>query len=445
MSAITISPPHAGTERGWPAITATVDVQGRKHEVYFRSQRGPLSASAAPYIMSVLPVAMQLGLPVQAPGSVAASFMDYLERTQRLFRFFFPTLHHVDIAVSVAQDEAPHAAMDQRGAGLFFSGGVDSFYSLLKHQAEVTQLIYVHGFDTLLANPTARALNARALRHAAAEAGKQFFELETNVRSMIDPYQRWLHPTATSVQFAIALTVMPQFHTIFVAENYPYSGEWSRQQEPTVPGAAGPAVVFDGVDAMRLEKIQSISSSPLAMRWLRVCWQNLGVTYNCGRCEKCLRTMIGLEIAGALDSCRTFTNKLDIERVRTTDLDKFARFWPELALALDQSGAHPELAAAIRDSVRSSSTEPYRWQRMIRHLEERGDRPELVAVVREFLAYSEAPAEQRQQAIKLREARARIIELERELSIVTSSSSWRMTAPLRALGRRVRGWRAGVR
>lgn len=445
MSAITIGSPRAVTEGGWPAVRATIDVQGDTHAVYFRAQRGPLSPSVAPYIMSVLSVAMTLGLPVRAPGAVSASFMQYVEQTQALYRFYFPALHHVQIDVAVRADEVASAGLAQRGVALFFSGGVDSFYSLLKHRDEITRLIYVHGFDTLLANPVARAANARALRQAAAEAGKQFCEFETNVRSMVDRYVRWLHPTATSVQFAIALTLMPQFHTIYVAENYPYSGEWARQQEPTAPGAAGPAVVFDGVDAMRLEKIRHIASSPLAMRWLRVCWQNLGVTYNCGRCEKCLRTMIGLELAGALGACRTFPGTIDAEYVRTTDLDKFARFWPELALALDQSGEHPALAEAVRTAVKASSTEPFRWERMIKHLGERGDLPDLLAIVQEFLAYSQRPEEERRQAMDLRVARARALALERELAIIKSSQSWRLTAPLRAAAQRLRQWHAAGR
>ena len=214
---------------------------------------------------------------------------------------------------------------------------------------------------------------------------------------------------------------------------------------PFVLSAAGPSVVFDGLDAMRLDKIKYIASSPLALRWLRVCWQNLGISYNCGRCEKCLRTMIGLELAGALGKCRTFKTGIDIERVRVTDVDKFARFWPELLLELEQRGDYPELAQAVRDSVRASSTPSFRWQRMIDHLEQRGDKPELAAIVREFLAYSQAPAEQRQQAIRLSAAIARNQDVERELAIIKSSLSWRLTAPLRAIGQRVRHWRASLR
>ncbi|MGH7524210.1 MAG: hypothetical protein ACREK8_07885 [Gemmatimonadales bacterium] len=45
--------------------------------------------------------------------------------------------------------------------------------------------------------------------------------------------------------------------------------------------------------------------SPLAMANLRVCWMGKSDT-NCGRCEKCLRTLTAFELFGALDRCATF-------------------------------------------------------------------------------------------------------------------------------------------
>jgi hypothetical protein len=50
----------------------------------------------------------------------------------------------------------------------------------------------------------------------------------------------------------------------------------------------------------RLEKIRRISTEPLVQRNLRVCWQNVAGSLNCGRCEKCVRTMLSLDICGTL-------------------------------------------------------------------------------------------------------------------------------------------------
>jgi hypothetical protein len=340
--------------------------------------------------------------------------------------------------------ERAQAVTGAKGAALFFSGGVDSFYSLLKRDDEITHLVYVHGFDTLLSSAAIRAHYAQSLRQAANEAGKQFFEIETNMRVVLDPIERWGHQRATSAQVAIVQALAPQFATSYVAENYPYNGEMPLDSLPYVRAADGVSTVFDGLDTMRIDKIAFLAQSPLAMKWLRVCWQNLGLAFNCGRCEKCLRTMIALDLAGALQSCRTFREPIDIERVRYTDWSNNARFWPELVLAAQRSGDRQDLVAAMRDAAHASTTLTFRWYRVVAHLERMGGMSDLAAIVRDFAAMSEAPEAERAPLIKLREAMARNLDLERELRIIKSSASWKLTAPLRDAGQTLRRLRWGT-
>ena len=48
--------------------------------------------------------------------------------------------------------EREDALPQGKRVGCFFSGGGDSFYSFLKHRTEITDLIFIHGFDISLAN-----------------------------------------------------------------------------------------------------------------------------------------------------------------------------------------------------------------------------------------------------------------------------------------------------
>ncbi len=50
------------------------------------------------------------------------------------------------------------------GIACFFSGGVDSFYTLLKHREEITHIIFVHGFDIALEDHSLRAQASRMAR-----------------------------------------------------------------------------------------------------------------------------------------------------------------------------------------------------------------------------------------------------------------------------------------
>lgn len=65
----------------------------------------------------------------------------------------------------------------------------------------------------------------------------------------------------------------------------------------------------------RPEKCAIVGESELAMRWLRVCWRE-PEKWNCGRCAKCLRTMIDLAIFDRLVECQIFPDTVDVDAVR---------------------------------------------------------------------------------------------------------------------------------
>jgi hypothetical protein len=80
-------------------------------------------------------------------------------------------------------------------------------------------------------------------------------------------------------------------------------------------------IINDGAEATRIQKVQwKIACSDVALRHLRVCWENRDSKYNCGRCEKCIRTMVNLEIAGVLKECRSFDRPLDYRELRCVAL-----------------------------------------------------------------------------------------------------------------------------
>ena len=63
-------------------------------------------------------------------------------------------------------------------------------------------------------------------------------------------------------------------------------------------------VVHDGAGFSRTQKVQVISAWPAGVENLRVCWEGNRPGGNCGRCEKCLRTMLNFRAVGAgLPSC----------------------------------------------------------------------------------------------------------------------------------------------
>lgn len=71
------------------------------------------------------------------------------------------------------------------------------------------------------------------------------------------------------------------------------------------------------------------------MEHLRVCWKNPDGAFNCGECEKCLRTRTNLRAGGAEGRCATLPARLDVRELMhvpvTTSGGRYARENLELA------------------------------------------------------------------------------------------------------------------
>lgn len=114
-------------------------------------------------------------------------------------------------------------------------------------------------------------------------------------------------------------------------------------------------IEHDGCEATRVDKAAYVSGYELPMDWLRVCHKNPDSVYNCGRCEKCLRTMITLRIVGALERCKTFPNDLDFKEVANMPIPDNLVIPRQNLEALERLGTEPELARALSEALNKSS------------------------------------------------------------------------------------------
>jgi len=102
---------------------------------------------------------------------------------------------------------------------------------------------------------------------------------------------------------------------------------------------------------------------------LRVCYKNTKGTYNCGTCDKCLRTMTNLYIAGALEKAETFPHQLDLDLIAKTptinDEHGGPIFHNENLAALEARKLNPGLQKAIRASLdRTKATKSSRLDKL---------------------------------------------------------------------------------
>jgi hypothetical protein len=247
-------------------------------------------------------------------------------------------------------ERAPHVAIAAGGVSLCFSGGVDSFYSLIKHRDEVDNLVLVHGFDIPLADTATFALAEAQAREAASLFGKRLIVVRTNMHfeqtELPCNWEMYCGAALASVAYALA----PNHRKIYIASSYSYAELEALGSHPLLDplwSTEALQIVHDGGET-RMDKLRVVIQYPEALARLRVCWENLG-NYNCGLCEKCIRTMLALRSLG-VDRCTAFPDTLTPELVRQQELNhRSVKLWRSFLGA----NLPPAFLTAVQSAIHS--------------------------------------------------------------------------------------------
>lgn len=322
-------------------------VGGRDDRIWLKAaDSAPTSAEAV--LPACLMPAMRSGGTLAVPTGISPRMLRNQREFQAIQRawshgwgFGDPPLEEVEV---LAESGPPPAPQQEGRVAAFFSGGVDSWSTLLDHP-EITDLIFVRGIDLVLGAPhqveLADLVEAR-IRDTAAQLGRTLHVVETNLRQLSEPLVRWESFYGCAL-VTVALFLAPRFERVLLAGDADFEVQfpmganrlvdqlWSTEQLE---------VVDDGGRYSRVERTQRIAGHPLVQQTLRVCWENPGGAYNCGRCRKCLMTMLTLEALGARASVATFPPELDLEAIAAIEVDQeiLLVLWEDVLDAIRASG-----------------------------------------------------------------------------------------------------------
>ena len=252
-----------------------------------------------------------------------------------------------------------------RGKAAFFTGGIDSWHTLLAHEREISHLIYVHGFDVPGQTVEEQAMVGRRVRDAVAARGFELHEIHTNHRESGEELVGNFAFSHGAMLAAVGLMLANTMDTVFVASSNPYSQMfphgstwmldplWSTNQV---------RIRYDAAEQWRSAKAVGFAREhPDLLPHVIVCWDGYLKGKNCGRCEKCLRTMMSLHFAGIDDLSPAFGADLEPSAVEAI---RFSGGWmPETyERILESARAHrpdspilPALETCLREnSIRVS-------------------------------------------------------------------------------------------
>ena len=325
-----------------------------------------------PFLAALLPLAMQTGERLTIPAPVSPRLLAALPEIQAILACFCPRLSQIEVEAAARDESLPVVAREQ-GVGLFFSLGVDSFYSLLKNVRDhptdpktITHLISVNGFDVTYEGNDGEFPPdlLRNLNRVAAELGKSLLPVSTNVRRVGVRLAPWPMQHGAALA-SVALALGSCFRRVSIAASTTYDLLYPWGSHPVLDplwSTETLTFVHDGCEANITAKTALIADSDLVLETLRPCAGH-GAGYNCGRCEKCLRTMLDLLIAGKLGRCRTLPDAIDPELLRRTlrpgGRAHMAEYGRRLD-ALEATGASPLLCEVLREHLSHGMADRFR-------------------------------------------------------------------------------------
>jgi hypothetical protein len=332
-----------------------------RHHVYFKSLDATLAPNPEAFITSAIIPCMKKKIPLWIDGDVDGSYLENIVRAQSTLKSWKPNYKKVEI---LGARPAKSIASSGQRVGVFFSGGIDSFYTFLKNRDEITDLIFVHGFDIPLEQLSMRNRMSTMVRKVGEHFGKRVVEVETNVRQFLDQYAFWGY-THGAVLGSIGHLLGPQFHRIYIAAARTYDTLRPYGVHPELDpywGKDGLVYIHDGLETFRTQKVAVISQYDIVLDSLRICLWYPRDALNCGRCEKCLRGMVYLRAFGALERCTTFESPLNLKRLTRLKIthDPSGDALLEALSIVEARGDDPELAAAIRKTIYRPS-----WQKIL--------------------------------------------------------------------------------
>jgi len=335
-------------------LEGSITVDGRKQVLAFGSQLELSDNSAEALLLLALPAAMRRGGPLIMEAACSPRLLKQIPAIQDIYHCWDPGLRLVEVIAPARQVSAKPLQSSQVRESVAFTAGVDSFYSALK--TADASLVFIHGLDIPLANLDLRRRVSKKLTWAASELNRPLLEMETNLRRFSDRYFTW-HLAFGGALSACALLLSRYFDVFGIPAGQTLESLQPDGAHPVLnPLFSTEDVVIQtvGCEARRIEKVGAIAAHPVVQSSLHVCWENRGNAYNCGICEKCLRTMAALEIFGTLPAFSTFEVPLNYGRLSRAVAanPSRARFIEENLEVARNRNASPELVKSLEKSLR---------------------------------------------------------------------------------------------
>jgi hypothetical protein len=263
-----------------------------------------------PVIAAMTPIAWATGADINVP-KLDAAYLRALTDVKDVFR---DSYSNFSFSGDIYAGEAVTNRYGNKRVGMLFSGGVDSLTSYLRHRDKTPDLFSIWGVPDI--PPFENKFWGRMWTEISEFADRNrlsAFQIKTDLyRNTNRELLRrefglswWGDVTAGLFMLGMCapLTVTRDIGTVIIASSYTQDFKKGLGFHPSIDNSiswADVTVRHDGYDLSRQQKLHYLCRNETMhnLSNLRVCWDSAGRT-NCGSCEKCFRTIVGLIVEGA--------------------------------------------------------------------------------------------------------------------------------------------------
>lgn len=248
-----------------------------------------------PRLEPFLPIALLVGMAdgrnvVADPSApISPKLLEAMQTLQRIVRQWNPETHTISITAATA----PPMARDMVAST--YSGGVDSACTLVRRIDEITHLVLMSDFDRRSKDDWQTV--EKEWQDRIRRLGKKPITIDTNAVRFTEDLGISSHYSHGSILGGVLALLAPR--TGFIPGSHTYRDLKPWGSHPLLDilwSTEATQIAHDSLDLTRAEKTAVIAGNAEVLAQLQVCWY--ARTENCGKCSKCIRTMLAMKILG---------------------------------------------------------------------------------------------------------------------------------------------------
>lgn len=335
---VTIEIPHQTRKSLWYRLPAEYSSQ--------------ITSSIDPFVVATIFTGMATGLDLRVHGEVSPSLLRNLEEFQTIWKCWRPEAYEKIEIIADIEREQPRSE-DSAGDIMAFSGGVDSSFTALSHitgsrgglNRQVKAGVLIQSSAPPFAANDLFKPPYKNLAAMLAKFGIKLIPIVTNAYDTFHPNNfprlsnsRKLQDHFTPVTISCLMLFQETYRVGLLASSEPYEAlvtPWSSHPltDPLLSSNSF-KIIHDGAEFNRTQKVSFLANFPELLPVLRVCWRKDQGENNCGRCSKCIRTILNFRSVG-VDLPKCFEQDASNSQILMLSLQKMnAAMFNELKLIL---------------------------------------------------------------------------------------------------------------